>query len=159
MRSSSEGGQATVEAAFMLPMLLAVFGLFLEPSILFYDRAVMEAAAAETCRVVETQTAEESAVEAYALRRLGAVPSLSVFHMGGDAGWTVELEGGELEEVTVTVTHRVSPLPLLGVTAGLGGSMQGDGSCLQSVSATSALAPSWAAELGSSPEEWVEGWE
>ena len=144
----------------MLPVLLAIFGLFLQPVILLYDRAVMQAAASEACRVVATQTASDSAVEAYVLRRLQAVPQVAIFHIGGDDGWEVQLEGGELaDEVCVTIAHEVDPLPLLGVSAGLAGSMQADGACQQVVQATSALQPSWATALSSDADDWIGAWE
>lgn len=160
MRCCSERGQATLEAAIVFPLLLGIFGAFLQPVVLLYDRAVMASAAAETCRVLETQTASDEAVQAFALRRLGAVPQVSMFHVGGNDGWTVELVGGELaDEVTVTVTHSVDPLPLLGVTAGLVANMQADGTCEQTVTASSALAPQWASALDDGPDEWLEAWE
>lgn len=57
----SESGQATLEAAFLLPVLLVVFGVFLQPMLLLYDRCVMQTAAAETCRMLATSTQDEQA--------------------------------------------------------------------------------------------------
>lgn len=54
MRSCSESGQSTVEAAVLLPVLFVVFGLLLQPAILLYNRCIMNAAAAEGCRLVAT---------------------------------------------------------------------------------------------------------
>ena len=41
-----EAGQATVEAAFALPISLALVILLVQPGILLYDRIVMQQAAA-----------------------------------------------------------------------------------------------------------------
>lgn len=160
MRSCSESGQAAVEAAVALPLLFAALGLLLQPALLLYDRCVMEHAAAECCRMLETQTAGEAAARAYALRRLGAIPRVAVFHVGGDEGWTFEFDGGELSnDVTVTLTHAVRPLPLVGVSAGLFESVSSDGTLRQSVQAHSSLQPGWACNLEAGPEEWMERWQ
>ena len=47
-------GQATVEAAFALPIALVLVILLVQPGILLYDRIVMQQAAAETCRLLAT---------------------------------------------------------------------------------------------------------
>lgn len=149
-----------MEAAIALPLLFLVLGLLLQPAILLYDRCVMEAAAAETCRVLETQTADEAVVRAYALRRLSAVPQAPAFHEGGDAGWQVELAGSELaDEVSVGLSHSVRPLPLFGVTAGLYAHVQADGSILQEVHVSSSLQPAWAAQAEGGPDDWMGRWE
>lgn len=160
MRWFSESGQAAVEAAFALPLLMAVLGLLAQPAVLLYDQGVMNAAAAEGCRMLETQTISESSARAYVLRRLSAVPEVPAFHEGGASGWDIEFEGGELSEVvSVRVSHSVRPLPLLGVSAGLVTSVQPDGTVVQDAQAQSSLQPGWAVQLGSSPEEWMETWE
>ncbi len=45
-----EDGQATVEAAFALPVLFLLVLLLVQPGIVLYDRMVMASAAAEGCR-------------------------------------------------------------------------------------------------------------
>ena len=50
-----EGAQATVEAAFLIPCLLTLMLLALQPVCLLYTVAVMESAAAETARVAATR--------------------------------------------------------------------------------------------------------
>ena len=93
-----EAGQATVEAAFALPIALALVILLVQPGILLYDRIVMQQAAAETCRLLATTPeGDPSGVcRAFALRRLGAVPEQDCFHVHqGGCTWEVELEGGE----------------------------------------------------------------
>lgn len=86
----NERGQASVEAVFLLPVLLVVIGLMLEPSILFYNRCVMCNAAAEGCRMLETNSSDEQSAKAFVARRLRAVPNVDVFHCGGSK-WNVEL--------------------------------------------------------------------
>ena len=44
MRRTCESGQATVEAAFLLPVLFVGLLLLMQPGILLYDRLVMQAA-------------------------------------------------------------------------------------------------------------------
>lgn len=154
----SESGQATLEAAFLLPVLLVVFGVFLQPMLLLYDRCVMQTAAAETCRMLATSTQDEQAAREYALRRLGAVPNVPVFHEGGRDGWTVEVSGGELSRSQVEITHRVVPLPLLGVAAGLSSQRAGDGCAEQEVSASASCTPQWVLDAAASPDEWIGAW-
>ena len=57
MRRTCESGQATVEAAFLLPVLFVGLLLLMQPGILLYDRLVMQAAASEGCRLLATKTA------------------------------------------------------------------------------------------------------
>lgn len=157
MRFSSEDGQATVEAAFLLPVLLLVLGAFLQPSILLFDRCAMQSAAAESCRLVATNTASETAVRAFVLRRLDAIPEIAAFHEGGRDSWEVSWEDGD-GAVTVRIVNRARPLPLFGVLAGLAGQVDSEGAIVQEVEASSALVPSWARASGS-PDEWIGAWE
>ncbi|MFR1637837.1 MAG: TadE family protein [Eggerthellaceae bacterium] len=57
MRRTCESGRATVEAAFLLPVLFVGLLLLMQPGILLYDRLVMQAAASEGCRLLATKTA------------------------------------------------------------------------------------------------------
>lgn len=58
MRSFSETGQSTIEAAVLFPVLLVMFGLLLQPAVLLYNRCIMTAAATEGCRLVATSMVE-----------------------------------------------------------------------------------------------------
>ena len=148
MRFSSEQGQTSVEAAFLLPILLVIFGLLLQPAVLLYNRCVMQSAAAETCRLIETNVASDATVRAYAQRRLGAIANAAVFHEGGAQGWEVSWTGAELDDaVEVTIVNHVKPLPLLGIVAGLTEHVDSDGLIVQTVKVESSLAPAWAAGL------------
>ncbi len=93
-RPLRECGQATVEAAFVIPLLFALFGVLLQPALLLYDRCVMGAAAAETCRLASTQPCSEDAMRAFALRRLAALPPLDLFH-SQDCPWELDVQAGQ----------------------------------------------------------------
>ena len=157
MRFSSESGQSTVEAAFLLPVALVVFGLLLQPAILLYDRCIMNNAAAEGCRLLATNTNDDATTRAYLKRRLSGIPNLPIFHSG--ANWEISFTGGELgQPVNVEITNHVRPLPLFGILAGLGGHMDSNGCIEQTVTASSSLSPAWASELGSSTADWIGKW-
>lgn len=67
-----------MEAAFALPVLMVLLLLLIQPGIVLYDRMVMQAAAAEGCRLLATSTdslgAMDEACEAFVRHRLGSVP-------------------------------------------------------------------------------------
>ena len=93
MRRTCESGQATVEAAFLLPVLFVGLLLLMQPGILLYDRLVMQAAASEGCRLLATKTAAAGdmaeSCEAFVRHRLGAIPPVSCFHVHeGACSWT-----------------------------------------------------------------------
>ncbi len=152
-----ERGQAAVEAAFLLPVLFLLLGIFVQPTILLYDRCVMQAAAAEGCRLYATATADEGALKAYVQRRLRAVPHASVFHEGGDAGWDISFSSGDAGEVSVSIVHRARPLPLFGVVAGLAAQMEGN-EVRQEMRVESHVVPAWAASAQGGPADWVGKW-
>ncbi len=157
MRSFSESGQSTVEAAFLLPILIIVLGLLLQPAILLYNRCIMNEAASEGCRLVETNTNDDATTHAFFIRRLSAIPDLSIFH--DDEDWDISWSGGELgQPVTVKIVNHAYPLPLFGVLAGLAGNKSSDGRLEQTVEISSALAPDWASALGSGPSDWIGSW-
>ena len=157
-------GQATVEAAFALPIALALVILLVQPGILLYDRIVMQQAAAETCRLLATTPeGDPSGVcRAFALRRLGAVPEQDCFHVHqGGCTWEVELEGGESSDVVrVRIATKAKPLPLIGVGARLLGVVNDGEDFEVSVEASAPVQPAWVAEAaaGRSPSEWIGAW-
>lgn len=157
MRFFSERGQSTVEAAFLLPVFFTVLGLLLQPSLLLYNRCIMNEAASEGCRLIATNTNDDATTRAYILRRLAAIPDVAVFHDGDD--WDISWSGGELgQSVTVTIVNRARPLPLFGVLAGLASAKSKDGQLEQRVEVSSSLAPDWASGLGSKPSDWIRKW-
>ena len=99
-----ERGQATVEAAFFIPVLFTVLLLSVQPCMVLYDRMVMQAAVSDACRLVavKTDAAGDSsqAVEAFVRHRLGCIPPVSCFHVHeggcsgeGSARWAVDGDG------------------------------------------------------------------
>lgn len=163
-RLCEQGGQATVEAAFLLPVLLGCVLLMLQPGILLYDRMVMQGAAAAGCRVLATQPSgdPDGLCRDYVLRRLGAVPPVACFHVhDGECSWDVELVGGESSDtVRVVVRNKVEPLPLIGFSAGLLGMTDESGALAVEVSASQSVQPAWArsTEAGTDPSSWVGAW-
>ena len=154
-RARDRSGQAAVEAALLVPVVLALVALLVQPACALYTRSVMAATAAEVARLVSTARGTEEDVRDYALRRLAAVPDLSVFHEGGTGAWEVETEGpGDDGRVTVSVEGRVRPLPLLGaLVAALGPS--GDGCVILRAEASLDARSDW---VRGSYEEWIGIW-
>lgn len=153
-------GQATVEAACALPILFILFLLLLQPGIILYDRMVMNAAAAEGCRMLATSTEgsmSSARLEELIKRHLGAVPSQSLFHMHeGGCSWDIQLEGDEYSsEVGVTISNRIKLLPLLDVTASLLGAADSQGCITVRVARQASTQPSWAQAGGIDPSGWV----
>ena len=154
-RARDRSGQAAVEAALLVPVVLALVALLVQPACALYTRSVMAATAAEVARLVSTARGTEEDVRDYALRRLAAVPDLSVFHEGGPGAWEVGTEGpGDDGRVTVSVEGRVRPLPLLGaLVAALGPS--GDGCVILRAEASLDARSDW---VRGSYEEWIGIW-
>ena len=137
-----QDGQSSVEAALLLPSLMVVVALLIQPACLLYTRCIMNSAANEAVRMLATTTNKDE-VTAFVKRRLAAVPEVSIFHSGGEDDWKVEVEQGD--EVSVAVTGHVQPLPLMGfISAALGTTDE------------TGLAMSVLAK-GRSQQVWVEG--
>ena len=149
-------GQATVEAAVLLPTLMLLMALLMQPACLLYTRAIMRAAAGECARVLATAYGEyaEADCRAFALRRLAAVPELSIFHVGGREDWDFTFARGE-GLVTVRIAGHLRPLPLLGVTAELLGSRDAAGTRLD-VEVSERVRADW---VEGDYESWVQIWE
>ncbi len=145
---AEERGQATVEAALLLPVLLLCMTLLVQPACLLYTRCVMQQAAAEGCRVLttapDTAGVADQTYRAFVLRRLGAVPDIDIFHVGGDAGWRISFSGpSDGYEVGVSIETSVKPLPLFGTVASLFLEGDGEGGVLLKVDVSATLRPSW----------------
>ena len=153
----NERGQATVEAAVLLPVVFALLGLLAQPALLLYTSCVMNSAAAEGCRMLATNTMDEQSAKAFVLRRLAAVPNADAFHCGGKSGWDIQLEGGEGSAVSVTLVNRARPLPLLGLSCKLVLDSE-DGLLVQKVSSSSVLMPQWALDAGVAPSSLAGEW-
>lgn len=145
----------SVEAAVLLPVTLALVALLVQPVCVLYTRSVMASTAGELARLVTTSRGDESELRAFALRRLEAVPEVSIFHMGGADAWDVEIEGpGEEGVVTVALTGRVRPLPLLGVLASALGEVEG-GCVVLRVETSASMRADW---IGGGYGDWIGIW-
>lgn len=153
-----ESGQATVEAALLLPSFLVLLLLALQPVCILYTRAVMEGAAAQTARLMITGgLGDDEAYRAFALRRLSAVPDLAIFHAGGSHSWSFEFErasktGGN---VRVAIEGTVRPLPILGAFVGGFGGLDERGDVVLRVEVAYDGRPEW---LEGDYEEWIATW-
>lgn len=159
------GGQATLEAAYLIPVIFLMLLLLIQPCILLYDLIVMEAAASEGCRLLATRTdvlgSSEEACEAYVKRKLGAIPPQDQFHIhSSGCTWEIELSGGDTSEyVEVTIKNKARLLPLFDAGGVLLGLSDESGAFPLEVTVRTQTQPSWAGADGSglSPEGWVEG--
>lgn len=159
---SAEQGQALVEGAFLIPVLLLLLMLLIQPGILLYNYLVMKGAAAEGCRLIATSSAGqagEGSFEASIKRHLGAVPQQENFHVhASGCTWRIELEGNEQsDQVNVTIKNEVEPLPLFDFGAQALGITNAAGNFVQEVTVTRAVYNSWvyASEDGLDPDGWV----
>lgn len=165
-RGASSEGQATVEAAFLIPVLFVALLLLVQPGILLYDRIVMNAAASEACRLLATKTGAtgdmDGACEAFVRHRLGAVPPVSCFHVHeGGCSWVIRLEGGESSGVVrATISTEARPLPLLDVGSALLGIVNGNGNFVVEVSSEQEIQPAWTdgSPSGRDPAGWIGAW-
>ena len=162
----AERGQATVEAAVVIPILFVALLLLLQPGILLYDRMVMQAAAAEGCRLLATKTGVlgdmDDSCEAFVRHRLGSVPPHDCFHIHRDGcSWKIIMEGDEASQIVrVTIENDVRPLPLLDIAAVLLGMTDAEGNLHVEVSVSQSTQPSWVdgVEAGRDPSSWVGAW-
>lgn len=162
----TERGQGAVEAAFVIPVLFLALLLLLQPGIILYDRLVMQAVAAEGCRLLATKTGAlgdmDAACEAFVRHRLSAVPQHDCFHVhGGGCSWDITLSGDESSgTVSVTIANKLKPLPLLDAGATLLGMTDGAGRLPLEVTASLPIQPDWVngAEAGRDPAGWIGAW-
>ena len=155
-------GQATVEAALVLPLVFVVILLLLQPAIVLYDRVVMANAAAEGCRFAATSADPEGVCKQFVLRRLGAIPPHELFH-AHEAGcsWAIEVQGGEsASQSRVSIENKLRPLPLLGVCAKALGLVDESGYLTVRVERRLDAQPAWAAPSGydAGPSQWIGAW-
>lgn len=144
-----------MEAALLLPVVLLVLALLLQPACVLYTRSVMAATAYELVRLAGTSRSSDDEMREYALRRLSAVPEVPLFHEGGKDAWEVSVDGPSAEgRVNVRVCGRVRPLPLLGSIVAAFGELEG-GDVRVVVEATGAVRPGW---VGGSYGDWVGMW-
>jgi len=161
----SSSGQATVEAAFLIPIFFLLVLMLIQPAILLYNRTVMENAAAEGCRLLSTRadvgTYSEDKYEGYVKRRLASIPPVEIFHAhSGDKPWDIELIGGEnSSEVTVRITNHLKPLPIIDLGASLLRLTDSHGYLVQKVEVTMPTQPEWVWSNGKGgPADWTTQW-
>lgn len=123
-------GQASVEAAVLIPSLLVVVALLVQPTCLLYTRSVMSGTAAEAVRLAATSSSTDEVV-AFVKRRLKAVPEVSVFHAGGEADWSVSVSGTGTARPRVEISGHARPLPLTAAIAGAVAGSDGSGVVLK----------------------------
>ena len=156
-----EKGQASVEAAFCIPLLFIGILLLVQPGIILYDRVIMKSAAAEACRALATSDNHQQ-IEELVRRRLGAVPQQDCFHIhDGGCSWKIELIGGPASQtVTVRVRNQAKPLPLISFGEQALGLTNGDGNLEIEVTAQHGIQPEWTmnSTAGSDPSGWVGAW-
>lgn len=149
-----DAGQSTVEAAVLLPVLMLLLGLLVQPVCACYTRTVMRHAAAETARVLATGR-DDAVARSFALRRLRAVPEAAPFHVGGESDWSVHLarsdDGGT---VSVRIGGHLRPLPLLGLATYAMGKRDGVG-LLMEERLEERVRPEW---LGGDYGRWMQAW-
>lgn len=161
-----ERGQGTVEAAFVLPVLLGLVLFLLQPGIVLYDRVVMKSAAAEACRLLAVSGSDfgesEEAVKAFIRHRLAAIPPQDLFHVhGSGCSWAIDLSGDEDSSVvTVSIENQVRPLPLISWGMSAIGALSNEGTFRLSVRESAPSQPLWVgnAEAGRDVSGWAGAW-
>lgn len=160
-------GQATLEAAFLIPVILVCLLLVIQPGILLYDRMVMESAAAEGCRMLATRTTSQQAddvqYENFIRHRLGSIPEHESFHLHDSVcSWDIKLNGSETTStVSVTITNKLHLLPLFDFGAQVAGLLDESGAFPLSVTVEMPTQPDWVTNqiLGMNQRGWVDQWE
>ena len=141
-------GQATVEAAFLIPVLFVCLLLLIQPGIILYDRMVMNDAAAEGCRLLATKCTEgpmdEGVYEDIVKRHLGAIPQQELFHIhDGDCSYRIHFEGDEhSQNVIVEIENEIELLPIFDAVGALTG-LAPDGRYRIRVHQEAITKPSW----------------
>ncbi len=159
-----ERGQSTVEAAFVLPIVMLLVLLLLQPGIILYDRIVMQSAANEGCRLLSTLPSDSTSTgEDYIKRRLSAVPQQDLFHVHSDSAcsWVIDIIGDEsTSQVSVSISTEVKPLPLLDIATALLGMTNDAGNLEVKVEAQLQSQPDWvlSGESGLDPQDWIGAW-
>lgn len=156
-------GQATVEAAYLIPIIFILLLLLIQPAILLYNHMIMRSAASEGCRLLTTTTSvagdTKEKCEGYILRRLGAIPPQDNFHIHKrGCSWEIELIGEEdADRVEVVIKNRVKLLPLFDAAGTLLNLYDGSDSYKQEVRVSLPTQPGWvvSSEFGLKPSEWV----
>ena len=152
--SKDRRGQSTVEAAALLMVLALLLALLVQPVCMSYTHTVMRHAAAEAIRVAATSKDDE-VVRSFVQRRLEAVPSVCLFHVGGKQDWHIDIfRATDARTTTVCVSGHLRPLPVLGAVATMACKRDSVGVCVEE-SVTSDVRPEW---LEGDYESWMSCW-
>lgn len=159
-KNNRKRGQATIEAAFAIPVLMVLMLMIIQPSIILYDKVVMADAAAEGCRMLTTSSQGQGQLcEDFIRRRLSAVPQVDIFHVHTTGcSWDIQLSGNQTTDVcTVSISTEVKPLPLFDIASSLTGALNERGNLTVKVDSSMDTQPSWV-DMGSGPNEWIRSW-
>lgn len=131
-------GQGVVEAAFLLPIMLVLVLLLVQPAIVLYDLIIMKSAASETCRLLATSEVD---VEDFVRSRLSAIPQTEIFHVH-DSGCSYEISvaGTGTSQTSTKITNKLKPIPLVDLAFKLFG---GGGLITISAESTQTVQPGW----------------
>jgi Flp pilus assembly protein TadG len=163
---NNKRGQATVEAAFLIPILMLLLLMLCQPIIMLYNRMIMEDAASEACRLLATGTSQgaysDDKYQGYVKRRLAAIPPIDIFHAHvGSETWDIQLNGNESSATSeVIITNKLKPLPLLGWGTQLLGMCDADGYLTQKVAVSMPTQPNWVWQNSNGgPADWVHNYD
>lgn len=124
----------------------------------------MNSASAETCRVLSTSNDEQKTkvCEAFARRRLQAIPQQDNFHLHSQGcSYKIQLNGNcNSTDVEVVILNEVKPLPLIAFLSETFGLLNENKCFLISASSNQKLRPSWTenSPQGNDMEHWVGQW-
>ena len=155
--------QATVEAGLMIPVLLILLIILIQPGIIFYDKTIMNSAASETCRVLSTcsEDSKKSICENFAKRRLRSIPQQDLFHVHNDScSYKIELEGNEQSNsVSVSISNKIRLLPLIDFLFRALGASEQNGLYEIKSDYSMITKPDWVKNnTHKNTEEWVGQW-
>ncbi len=147
----------------MLPVVMALILLLLQPGIVLYDRIVMQSAAAEGCRLLATLPSDSvGRCEQFVRHRLAAIPQQDLFHVHQEAcSYQIDMQGSEASAtVSVSISNNLRPLPLIGFGASLLGVCNDEGLLTVRVDSHVETQPSWtwSSPAGGNPHRWVGAW-
>lgn len=113
----SERAQATIEAAFVLPVALLCIGLSVQPIVYMYTKSIVQEAAYDGVRFASSES-DDKKTERYVLRRLQAIPTLEIFHLVDMNDWNIELTRTS-SAVELRISGHIKPIPIIGTPSTL----------------------------------------
>lgn len=137
-------GQATVEAAIVLPIVMTMILMLVQPAIFLYDLIVMNSAATETVRLLATNSGSSDNVDDYVRRRLSAIPQVDSFHIhGSECSYEIETWQADGDVCGVSIKNEFKPLPLLDVGLRAMNCLNSRGNVLIEVKKEMRMQPEW----------------